>query len=117
MKTSEQINIEIKQLEDQRIDLDNQDNDRLYKKAGKRVAFLRSCLFYVEGQPRQEFVERQLDLLEIKLELINKGFGEWCKNTPNIDNKTLVQRKAEYNAALDVKTIKQQIKTLIYILK
>lgn len=114
MKTKQEVSKEISELEAKGA------NKKLFKPSEytalcSRVAFLRSVSNYLESEPRQEFVEKQLQDLQNKVKLIGEGFQEFldCRPKDNKDNK---QIKAEYNSQMGLNHINKQIKILNYIL-
>lgn len=87
-----------------------------YKKMGKECEFLRSCLLYLETNPREDFLKSSLNSLLEKKQKIKDGFVEYQKYRP-YDGKNESGQKAEYNSLMQVTTLYSQIRTLQYILQ
>jgi len=109
MKTKSEVQAEITDLEDKGKNK-NLFKESEYKALCKRVDFLRTVSFYLESEPRVEFVEKQLSGLQKKKKLIEDGFAEFLKFRPRY-NKENSQIKAEYNTQMGMRLILQQIKT------
>jgi len=126
MKTLQEITTEITELEkygkeiysDKRtaIGADVKKLERLYKSTGTRLSFLKIVQKYLLSEPRQEFVQKQMNDLLRRKKLIEDGFESWVNLQPKNTSKVDAEWQAEYYALNDMKTIKSQIKTLTFIL-
>lgn len=94
----------------------NQTDDKDYRAMQRRIKFLKSCLFYLQENPREEFMKEQLEKLRKKLYRIMNGYNEWYKYRQKDDNKSLTQLQSEYNSQMGTSHINNQIKTIEFIL-
>ena len=88
--------------------------ERAENKDGKLMMFLQQVKYYLESRPSEEFLNSQLLALENKLDLINKNFKPWFDADPK--NRRHEKPLAVYEKEMDVKKIKDQLKTITYIL-
>lgn len=88
--------------------------DKVYKKASKEVAKLRSYLYYLETSPTEGICEKHLENLKTKLRIIESRFSQWLASAPKA--KELKNPKQSYYSEFEVKKIKNQIEALKYIL-
>ena len=107
LKTITTIKKEIKEL----LALDrNREPLIVLKKAKKRIQFLNVCLNYLESQPKNEFLEKEKKRLENRLNLIDKGFEHWAITA------SVKDPKKEYAKLMDVKTVKEHLKTIRFLI-
>jgi hypothetical protein len=114
MKTTQEVQREIDGLRTQFKDEKNR-NDKFYKKAGKRIEFLNFVKAYLDTNPTQETVSKQLELCELRTKKIADGYGYWLKYDYKqaIDGTNPIKVWGELN---NEKKLKKQITTLKFIL-
>ena len=83
------------------------------------LKFLRNVLLYLETNPREEFLTKQLDSLNKQLEAIPEKFQTWIKEVgvTQYKDKTETQLKAIFQKEMDLKKVKEQASFLNFILK
>lgn len=82
-------------------------------KMANRITFLRQTITYLEQDNRQEFLEKELNRLNNRVQLINDGYADW------IPAKWFEKEKdklKEYLKEMGVPKLKTQIKALRFIL-
>lgn len=106
---------EIKQSIDRMIDDRNriERDQKEYKAAQKRIKFLRTCLRYIESEPRYEFVEKELTTMNKRVDAIDAGYGNWLSCQPDGKYKNML---SGYRKEMGRASAITQIKTLKYIL-
>lgn len=109
MKTYEQITKEIQKLTalDQRTT-----EDKELKAARKRAQFLSQVKKYLETQPREEFVRKELHRLADKIEIVKDAFSL----PQDLKVKEATKLRKEFEKTHEVPKMKAQLKTLQYIL-
>lgn len=112
MKNIEQVKKEIAELQKEGEELRG---TKMYKRIEKKVGALYKCQLYLESNPTQEFIEKQKADLKKRLKIIAAGLSVWLRENPQEGNSTK-NPKSKYNTLMGVKTIKQQLATLEYLL-
>ena len=112
MKTSPQIKKEIASIKIEFADERFFETAEL-KRAGKRVTLLRQYLSYLQAGAQEKFLKKDLEVLETRLDLIDKGFGKWLNYK---ENDQLKNPQAKYNSEMGTRKIKRQIEALKYLL-
>ena len=128
MKTLKHIQIEIKDTLKQIKGLENmrpktptesKQNASELKKQHKHLEFLRLVEKYLEHSPRKEFLQSELDKLNL---VLNKALGDWdsmLKDNPHWNNlpiSEVTKKKNEFLKDVPTSTYKKQIATLEFIL-
>lgn len=85
-------------------------DDREANKRRKRLQYLNIMKNYLETKPTREFLLKEKKRLQKRLEIINEGFTDWSKF--NSCENPLV----EYKKLMGVKTIKEHLKSISFIL-
>lgn len=119
MKTRQEIETEIADLDKQRAILAKDLEKMQYDKLGRRVALLRTCLFYLETEPRPEFIEEMRQKIVDRLARIKTGFKVWLENQlpTKANTKSAQAAKEIYKREMDVPKLNAQLKALNYILE
>ena len=112
MKTDTDIKQEIAALEKEFFPMAK--GARLRKKAEKRVLFLRKCAAYLESGPKEEFIQKSIGDLRLRLISISEQYKVW-KEAGNGAGKA--NPYTVYKREMGVKKIKDQIATLNFLLK
>lgn len=90
-----------------------------YKKARRRyekeMQFLRSCQFYLETEPTEKFLGKQLTECKRRIEVINEGFLTWLQTNPK--DAECKNPKSKYRSLMGYRTIQNQIRTLEFLIK
>ena len=113
MKTIPQIKKEIASIQQQYSDK-SKFKDSEYKKAGRKITFLRKCIIFLERHPSKKILEKQRAEVEIHLDFIGKNFGVWRSNQATSRQEELTLQK--YNAAMSTRKFKLQRATIDYLL-
>lgn len=88
-------------------------SDAERRTANKNLILLRACLVYLESGPREEFIRKEINRLQIKLDIINNGFVMPFKT----ENDRIFQKlKREYLKEHNFSLLKEQLSTLKFIL-
>lgn len=110
MKNILDVQDEITELEK----LSTEKDEKIKKKAQKRVVFLRLCLRYLESNPNEVFVRKTIGELKNRLVAIGQGYDDWIKAGCGMGLSKPLQ---VYRIENGVKKIKDQIATLSFLLK
>lgn len=111
MKTIAQIKSEIKDhLEKANFITGSREN----KSAGKQLIKLYRCLYYIELEPKEEYLKESIKDLRAKKEFIDKRYREWFNNTPGATEVN--DPRAKYNSLMGTRAINGQIQTIEYLL-
>lgn len=113
MKTTAQIESEIQEIKGWHNDPEYYETAE-YKKAGRKVTLLQSYIYYLQAGAQEKFLQKDLEVLENRLDIIDKGFGKWLKW--NKENDQLKNPQAKYNSEMGTRKVKRQIKALKYLL-
>ena len=110
MKTIESVTQEINEA----LKSITKDSGKAEVEAVKRdVAFLRQCKLYLDSSPRQEFIQKQRDEIQRRINLIPSHYKEWQYG------RVLTKYKdpyKTYQAEMNYSGLKVQLKTLDYLL-
>lgn len=110
------ITTEIKKEIDQTLKYYEKDHyTREAKRAGKRVALLTKCLYYLETNPKEEFIDESIALVKKQIDFIKQGYNAWINSTP--EARGLKKPKAAYESEMGLKNLRQQLATLIFLKK
>lgn len=121
MKTIKSIDAEI-QMELDKLQITTTEfkrgkiSDSVYNKsvnnASSVLNFLRMCKYYLETNPREEFVKSEIDRINNRIKKIDTGFEYYLAHEKIKDP---VLAKNVYYAETDYKKITKQLRTLVYI--
>ena len=121
MKTLTQLNDELRSIPYIKIEGDEilqQRQQKEFNKNNKRAAFLKICIMYMERNPAQSVLEKDLARLQNKLYLINQGCNIPATEKPTKERSAFDTKSIKrYNDEAGVPLIKQQIKTLSFLLR
>jgi hypothetical protein len=84
-----------------------------YKAAVKRLKYLNDCIKYLQSSPDKEFLVKEIQRLEKRIQLINDSFNAWV---PVKDYENEKAKQTDYNKMHHVKDLKTHLKTLNYLL-
>ena len=87
------------------------------KKAAKRLADLNHLRLYLEQNPKPSDLQKHLETLTNKRNLINDpdNFDSWLTSNPSAKND-MKKAKTQYHKEFDLARINSQIKTIQYLL-
>ncbi len=113
MKTLPQIQLERSQIFESVLNDEMIMTKPELAKAQKRVQFLNLCVNYLKTDPKEDFILKEINRIETRLQLINDQYKEWLPIEQYEDSK---QRFAAYLSLNKTKDLKEQLKTLHYLL-
>jgi hypothetical protein len=117
MKQANEIRVEIENLLS-KPQIDDATKKRLkssvLKARGKKVKFLTLCQKYLESNPSEEFCKGEVVRLNQRLALINDTFPQDKAFATLLEEKKF---KKEFNKEWGVPHLKEQVKTLKFLLK
>jgi hypothetical protein len=118
MKTIEALESELtnirKELEEfKKFNSNYDDYVKFENKKRNRIEFISMCKLYIDTSPRESFIKSELNRLEKRLEKLDGGFAFWFKSSGLTDFK---QGERIYASEVGIKKIKEQIKTLSFLL-
>lgn len=114
MKTIQEINSDIKEI---MAEFNYEGESRQAKKARKKLALYKKCIYYLEANPRIDFIHNQIQMVNKNIESIGMGFTGWKQNTPAGEFRSYKNPKAVYHRMMGLKNLKDQLSTLKYITK
>lgn len=115
MKTKEQLKTRIELLTKQSSELKphlSSEDKTMYGKIKRELKFIREVLRYVETEPTELFVNKQLKMMKDRAESIDRQF---VYNGSDSDERKVKYR--EYRKVMELPKMDRQIKTLTYIVK
>lgn len=121
MKTKDQINSAISAIQTEHKN-PIMFSDRELNAARKKIAIMRKCVYYLETDPRREFIVQQLEESNKKISILNKRFEDWKQLQPKekLDKlknpKTFYYKEIAPGEEKEIKEVKFQIETLNYLL-
>lgn len=83
------------------------------KSLRKELAFYKTFILYLEINPRKEYLDQQLEAVLKRLQLLEDRFYAWRAGKP----RGMAELKAKYRAEVGIPTLKQQIKTLKFLVE
>lgn len=84
-------------------------------KMRKRAVFLKTCILYLESNPTPLFIRKQLDDTEAKITLRMSYFV--LNNINELPKSTVTKLKKEHEKMYDVPKLRDQARTLRFLLK
>ena len=85
-----------------------------FKKLRKRFTWLRTCVMYLETLPNETSLRRQIEVVESKINLRMLAQPEI---PDNITRPQVTKMKREYEKSSGVTLLREQARTLRYLLK
>lgn len=124
MKTIQQIQSEIDKLTSRRDEIVSltyseelhvaRKANRDLKSMSKRVTYLRVCKNYLLGNPSKEFIESEKERISNQISVINDRVRE--VDFEDMDDKEKKKKKSELQKEYNLKHLKEQYKTIWFIL-
>ena len=90
-------------------------DEKAKKRARKQLEFLRLCRKYLETQPSEEFMQKELDSLYNRVQHLDDACDYYIKNNPAYANEP--NPIARYKKEMDYSSLSNQIKTLKFLLQ
>lgn len=119
MKTISSVNQEIRDLEKSLKGESEVSNSNI-----RRLKMLRKCREYLSDGPREDFIKKQLELCNKKIDRIERGFWQWKKDNHLLVSELQNPKKGRpknvvsyYRKINDVPKLKNQIRHLKYLLE
>jgi hypothetical protein len=97
MKTAQKLQVEVANLS-----------------AKKRVDFLRVCMYYVQSNPKQEFLESEKDRLNNRINMFMQNYEPL--DAERFSKKQCTAHKKKFEKEMDIPKLKQQLLTINFIL-
>ena len=124
MKTISEIEKEINYLmaESEGLSDYNPKESKIKEKNRKRISFLRTCIKYLQTNPRLEFVNQMLSEVKYKLSVYDKRLVDWKSSIRQDVMEKIANPNAYYYKTVapkeknEIKEAKQQLNTLNYLL-
>jgi hypothetical protein len=112
MITIDEIKARRKRILDSQKDMEK----RELSAARKDMECFKYCILYLEGNPSEDFVKKQLKEVQTRLKKIKDGQMAWISSHRK-SGQTDTQAKAFHAATFETKKMTLQIKYLNFILK
>ena len=116
MKTLNQINKEIIDAHKLLVEANKINSKKaktLFKRLNKRIIWLKLIKAYVESNPREAFVQSEKEMILIRIARIDSGYAIWAAGRALGKYK---DPKKTYTNEMGLPALKEQLKTLKYIL-
>ncbi len=115
MITLKTVNVQVEQIKSS-LEKATKDRDiKEVKKLSKRLEYLNGIKFYLESQPSENFLKSNLNEIKKRIASLSSGFGEWLKSVDKKDSDPK-KLKTRFNTEMGLGKMKNQIKTLEFIL-
>jgi len=111
---AERLDADFKKTKHTDIDKARRKHKSAVDKIFSRIEFLTTCLRYVETDPSKEFISKEVDRIESRINLIDDGYAYW--RTINMLSAMEAERIKEYNKQMGLSTLKSQLQCLKFIL-
>jgi hypothetical protein len=114
MKKIEDIQVELRNIK-YKIE-ETELNPAKEKRLRKRIPFLKHCIMYLESNPDTNFVKSEITKVE---EMINRRMNLFVLDnyeSAGVDKKTVNKLKKEHEKKYDVPKLREQVRTLRFIL-
>jgi len=72
------------------------------KRLRKRIPFLKTCIMYLESEPKKEFVKKEIERIDTS---IDRRMAEFVLNDTDLDKKTANLKTYNTNLKANIKTI------------
>lgn len=113
MRTIKQVNEEIKEIE-HRLKTEELKKS-VSTKLRKRIQYLKHCVMYIETNPSPQYMKDEIKKVETK---VNLRMAQFVLEGVEAMPKSVVSKlKREHEKKYEIPKLKEQIKTLKYILK
>lgn len=117
MKKIKELKAEVSELRKVRYDkMDYEAGESLRKKNGKRVSLLNKCIMYLETDPTEEFVKKQIKETFSTIQHLNEGFADWKNGSEDMKSLTDPEARRIFSSETGLAKLKMQLKVLKFIL-
>lgn len=83
------------------------------KRLRKRIPFLKTCIMYLESEPKRDFIKQEIERIGTKIDL---RMAEFVLDETNVDKRTANRLKRQHEKKYDIPHLKEQLRTLRFIL-
>jgi len=111
MKTIAGIKKDIAELQE---NVRTEPKPSIQAKHKNKIEQLQVCINYLQTNPSPEYLTTEIDKIETKISQRMLGFNEDAYT--KVDKKTLRKIKADYEKDYDVSKLRDQVRTLRYLL-
>jgi hypothetical protein len=89
------------------------------KRLRKRIPFLNTCIMYVETNPSRDFIKKQLDDCEAKINLRMAQFplDEYMSMEPPMDKPSVRKLRTAHEKKYEIPHLRDQVRALRFLLK
>lgn len=114
MKTEQ----EVKQDLDELISVDTTDfSDSKLKTHESRIDFVKTCLYYLQSNPREEFIKKEKLRLEHQIDIITEGYKRFEKQyISSMYNGDESKCRAQYNKQTNLNRLKTLLSNINYLI-
>ena len=112
MKTVQQIQNRINELMDYCQSFKPSEG-KTFNKERKELSLLNTIKMYLEDNPSEDFIKKEVERLENRVMLIEDGFMNYLHNTPE-DSDILSKKRQEYNKINNVPEIRRQLRRFTF---
>lgn len=85
------------------------------KQANARIIFLNKALQYLETEPREEFIRKEIDRINGRLNRIEDLYKSWQGEMGEVYASD-AHRLKRYNEIMEVAQMKRHLKTLMFLI-
>jgi len=96
--------------------LDKYTQKRLLTSIKNELKVQKNCLLYLETEPTEDFVKKQLAETVKRKKIVIDGFFAWTKSITDHNGATESKLKSRYNTLFGLKKLTEQVKYLKIIL-
>lgn len=90
---------------------------RRAKALKKRIPVLNQCMMYLESEPTESFIRQEISRVENKITLRMNQFPLDHYQQTNVDPRTVNKLKRDHEKKYDVPKLREQVRTLRFLLK
>lgn len=105
-----------KEIADIKYEIENTEMKKAAEtKLRKRIAYLRTCVLYLETNPSPSFLKSEIEKVENKISLRMVNFS--LDGSLGMTKSFVLKMKKSYEAQFDIPKLREQVKTMRYLLK
>ena len=113
MKTIQELNEEIKNIT---YEIQNEEmKPSVEKRLRKRIPYLKTCIRYLEENPNAAYMRSEIEKIQTKINLRMNEFP--LDSYEDMDKKTVAKLRRDHEKKYQVPHLKEQVKTLKFLLK
>jgi len=117
MKTVQELKSEISDI---KYKIENEDmKPATERRLRKRIPFLKTCIMYVESNPSRDFIKKQMEDCENKIDLRMRSFplDEYMAMEKPPDKPTIRKLKMAHEKKYEIPHLRDQVRALRFLLK